>query len=64
MSITLQLAGQPVRFEWYQQGLVAGALEHFYGREILSRAYCADSGQPLSLAQTFKQLKAQPQQLL
>lgn len=64
MNCTLDLAGRPVRFEWYQQGLVAGALEHFYGREILSRAFCAETDQPLPLPQIFRQLKAQPAQLL
>jgi len=60
----LRLGEQDLVLNWHQQGLVAGALNRLYGREILTRAHCAESGQPVSPQVLFPLLKMQPQRLL
>lgn len=64
MHMKLRLGEQDLVLNWHQQGLVAGALNGLYGREILTRAYCAESDAPVSPQVLFSLLKMQPQRLL
>lgn len=64
MPIKLRLGNQELLLHWFQQGLVTGALNGLYGREILTRAYQADTGEPVSPQVLFPLLKLQPQRLL
>ncbi len=64
MYMKLQLDGRTLVLNWHQQGLVSGALNGLYGREILTRANCVKTGEPLSPGALFTLLKRHPQQLL
>ncbi|WP_260294191.1 EAL domain-containing protein [Sedimenticola hydrogenitrophicus] len=64
MHMNLRLGGHNLVLTWHQQGLVAGALNGLYGREILTRAHCAESGEPVAPQRLFSLLKTAPQRLL
>ncbi|MCW8946352.1 MAG: EAL domain-containing protein [Sedimenticola sp.] len=62
--MNLQLGNRTVALSWHQQGLVSGALNGLYGREILTRARYIDNGETVTPNRLFPLLKSQPQQLL